>query len=396
MRFPEARGREVDANQLELALLNLAVNARDAMPGGGELTAGGQRRCARERGRARAGRYVVLTVTDTGEGMDEATLAHAMEPFFTTKGVGKGTGLGLSMVHGLAAQSGGRLLLRSRKGAGTEAELWLPRAEACRRAPPSRCEARRRSRARVPSWSSTTTRWSAWRPARCWRISGTVVEADSGAEALDDPARGRRGRPDDHRLRHAGHDGARSSRRRSAARGPVCRSSSRPAMPSCRRAAASGCRCCASRLRSRVSRPRLPARSVPEPRRRLERGRRLIRALHGRGPSAHADLPLRRLPAIAVALSAALWGLWWLPLRALAEAGLTGAAVNAALYGIATAALLPLFWRRRRRLIAGGLLLLGAGGLFGAALVSWNLALGEVSRVAACSVARRSGPRCLR
>ena len=93
--------------------------------------------------------------------------------------------------------------------------------------------------------------------------------------------------------------------------------------------------------------------------------------------------PAPRLPAIAVALSAALWGLWWLPLRALAEAGLTGAAVNAALYGIATAALLPLFWRRRRRLIAGGLLLLGAGGLFGAALVSWNLALilGEVVRV---------------
>jgi drug/metabolite transporter (DMT)-like permease len=89
------------------------------------------------------------------------------------------------------------------------------------------------------------------------------------------------------------------------------------------------------------------------------------------------------LPAGAVALSAALWGLWWLPLRALADAGLSGAAVNAALYGIATLALLPWFWRRRRRLAAGGLLLLGAGGLFGGALVSWNLALilGEVVRV---------------
>lgn len=96
-------------------------------------------------------------------------------------------------------------------------------------------------------------------------------------------------------------------------------------------------------------------------------------------PIAHAP----GLPALAVALSAALWGLWWLPLRALAEAGLTGAAVNAALYGIATAALLPLLWRRRRRLLAGGLLLLSAGGLFGGALVSWNLALilGEVVRV---------------
>ena len=89
------------------------------------------------------------------------------------------------------------------------------------------------------------------------------------------------------------------------------------------------------------------------------------------------------LPAGAVALSAGLWGLWWLPLRALAEAGLTGPAVNLALYGIASLVLLPWFWRRRRRLAAGGRLLLGAGGLFGAALVSWNLALieGEVVRV---------------
>jgi drug/metabolite transporter (DMT)-like permease len=88
-------------------------------------------------------------------------------------------------------------------------------------------------------------------------------------------------------------------------------------------------------------------------------------------------------PAGAVALSAALWGLWWLPLRALAEAGLGGAAVNAALYGIASVALLPWYWRRRREIAAGGLLLFGAGGLFGAALVSWNLALilGEVVRV---------------
>ena len=70
-----------------------------------------------------------------------------------------------------------------------------------------------------------------------------------------------------------------------------------------------------------------------------------------------------------------MWGLWWLPLRALADAGLTGPAVNAALYGIACLVLLPWFWRRRDRIAAGGLLLFGAGGLFGAALVSWNLAL---------------------
>jgi CheY-like chemotaxis protein len=73
-----------------------------------------------------AGTYVCLSVSDTGEGMDEETLIHAMEPFYTTKGVGKGTGLGLSMVHGLADQCGGKLVLESRKGHGTTATLWLP------------------------------------------------------------------------------------------------------------------------------------------------------------------------------------------------------------------------------------------------------------------------------
>jgi PAS domain S-box-containing protein len=122
----------VDANQLELALLNLAVNARDAMLGTGQLTiaAREERVEVGQAGELAPGDYVVLGVTDTGEGMDEATLARCVEPFFTTKGIGKGTGLGLSMVYGLAEQSGGRLVLRSRKGDGTTAELWLPRAEA--------------------------------------------------------------------------------------------------------------------------------------------------------------------------------------------------------------------------------------------------------------------------
>ncbi|RKK03838.1 response regulator [Pseudoroseomonas wenyumeiae] len=122
----------VDANQLELALLNLAVNARDAMPEGGLLTISGRDDLvsAGQLTELPPGHYVVLSVIDNGEGMDEATLARCMEPFFTTKGVGKGTGLGLSMVYGLAAQSGGRLVLHSRQGEGTTAELWLPRAEA--------------------------------------------------------------------------------------------------------------------------------------------------------------------------------------------------------------------------------------------------------------------------
>ena len=125
--LPAAR---VDPGQLELAVLNLAVNARDAMAGGGqlrlELDMVEVNREANES--LEPGRYIRLSVTDTGMGMDEATLARAIEPFFTTKGQGEGTGLGLSMVHGLAAQSGGALKIRSKVGKGTTAELWLPAA----------------------------------------------------------------------------------------------------------------------------------------------------------------------------------------------------------------------------------------------------------------------------
>jgi len=130
VRFPHDLPRaRVDANQLELSLLNLAVNARDAMPEGGSIAIAARRAKGGEveEGGLEAGAdYVCLQVKDTGEGMDEATLAKAKEPFFTTKGVGKGTGLGLSMVHGLAEQSQGRLVLKSRKGVGTTAEIWLP------------------------------------------------------------------------------------------------------------------------------------------------------------------------------------------------------------------------------------------------------------------------------
>jgi PAS domain S-box-containing protein len=132
-RFPLAlKPTRADANQVEMALLNLAVNARDAMPEGGEiiLSARDAVVATDEPGGLKAGRYICISVKDTGEGMDQATLSRAMEPFFTTKGPGKGTGLGLSMVHGLAEQSGGRFILKSRVGEGTTAELWLPAAEA--------------------------------------------------------------------------------------------------------------------------------------------------------------------------------------------------------------------------------------------------------------------------
>lgn len=119
-----------DGNQLEMALLNLSVNARDAMPEGGTLSI-----AARSEGEGAGAKlglprqpHVVLSVSDTGTGMDEATRRRAIEPFFSTKGLGKGTGLGLSMVHGLAAQLGGALDIRSALGMGTTIELWLPLA----------------------------------------------------------------------------------------------------------------------------------------------------------------------------------------------------------------------------------------------------------------------------
>jgi PAS domain S-box-containing protein len=121
---------KVDPNQLELALLNLCVNARDAMPVGGTLTIKIDQAEVGpgDRGTLVAGRYVRLSVSDTGIGMDEETARRAIEPFFTTKGAGKGTGLGLSMIHGLAAQSGGMLAIDSEPGRGTTATIWLPEA----------------------------------------------------------------------------------------------------------------------------------------------------------------------------------------------------------------------------------------------------------------------------
>lgn len=123
--LPPARA---DQNQLEMALLNLSVNARDAMPDGGTLriTARAETIAAGHRSQLASGTYICLSVADTGTGMDEPTLARAIEPFFSTKGIGKGTGLGLSSVHGLASQLGGALTIQSRLGLGTNVELWLP------------------------------------------------------------------------------------------------------------------------------------------------------------------------------------------------------------------------------------------------------------------------------
>jgi signal transduction histidine kinase len=148
----------VDPNQLELALLNLTLNACDAMPLGGRLEIAARRMPAKGGPQGLVpGDYVCLAVSDSGTGMDEATVKRATEPFFTTKGAGKGTGLGLSMVHGLAAQSGGAMRIFSNVGAGTSVELWLPTTE----------------RAMTEPVGTLTVRSGA---ARCYRI--LVVDDD--------------------------------------------------------------------------------------------------------------------------------------------------------------------------------------------------------------------------
>ena len=177
-----------DANQLEMAILNLAVNARDAMPGGGVLTVGAtaETAAAGQVAGLAPGRYVRLTVADTGVGMDPATLERAVEPFFSTKGVGRGTGLGLSMVHGLAAQLGGALTLESRQGEGTVAALWLPVSDSV----PASAAARPEPEA-APAGNAGTVLLVDDEPLvrastadMLGEMGFEVVEADSGADAL--------------------------------------------------------------------------------------------------------------------------------------------------------------------------------------------------------------------
>ena len=121
---PELRPCYVDPGQLETALVNLAINARDAMPDGGAMTISAINMSVAEPG-AEPGDFVVISVADTGEGMSEEVKAHAFEPFFTTKEVGKGSGLGLSMVYGFVEQSGGHVELESEPGMGTTVSLHL-------------------------------------------------------------------------------------------------------------------------------------------------------------------------------------------------------------------------------------------------------------------------------
>ncbi|SEM50104.1 Signal transduction histidine kinase [Luteibacter sp. UNCMF331Sha3.1] len=182
---------EADANQLESALLNLAVNARDAMDGVGTIVIATSETWVKDSdGPVLPGHYVRLSLSDTGSGMDDATLKRATEPFFTTKGVGKGTGLGLSMVHGLAEQLGGALRMTSREDVGTTAEIWLPAAQASLAAPPPAPVAATSVRRCVPAQTATILTVDDDDLVRMTTVEMledlgySVTAARSGAEAL--------------------------------------------------------------------------------------------------------------------------------------------------------------------------------------------------------------------
>ena len=183
----------VDPNQLEVALLNLAVNARDAMPDGGVISIVAEAADVGDgEGALRQGPYVRLSLSDNGIGMSPETLARAIEPFFSTKGVGKGTGLGLSMVHGLAAQSGGQLQLESAPGRGTTATLWLPAVEGApdeARAAPADEVVRCDPLSILLVDDDDLVRAGA--VAMLESIGHTVVEASSGQRALEHIASGK-------------------------------------------------------------------------------------------------------------------------------------------------------------------------------------------------------------
>jgi PAS domain S-box-containing protein len=179
-----------DANQMETALLNLTVNSRDAMPEGGTIKIAARLVTTPPMMGRKAlnSECIVLTVSDTGEGMDPDTLSRALEPFFTTKGIGKGTGLGLSMVHGITEQLGGRLRIESHKGRGTSVELWLPLAHGEVMAPTVAAEvtiedSEKKSLVIVvvddDKLVLTNTK------AMLEDFGHTVIEASSGAAALD-------------------------------------------------------------------------------------------------------------------------------------------------------------------------------------------------------------------
>jgi PAS domain S-box-containing protein len=185
---------EVDPSQLQNAILNLALNARDAMPNGGKLTITAENArldadYARLHPEVRGGLYVLIAVTDTGSGMTKEVLERAIEPFFTTKGVGAGSGLGLSMVYGFAKQSNGHLALYSEPGQGTTVRIYIPRAveeekAAAAHQPENKSADAHRGRGENVLVVEDETRVRRMTVARLQSLGYRVLEAANGPAAL--------------------------------------------------------------------------------------------------------------------------------------------------------------------------------------------------------------------
>ena len=179
-----------DQPQLELAMMNLIINARDAMGGGGTISISAENRSidGDDSAGLGAGDYVVLAIEDSGTGISPDNLDKVLEPFFTTKEVGKGTGLGLSMVYGFAKQSGGAFQLRSELGQGTRAEIWLPRAEGAEAVPETAVGESRKARVQASLSVLLVDDHDEVRSATAAmleELGHKVVEAPNGVEALD-------------------------------------------------------------------------------------------------------------------------------------------------------------------------------------------------------------------